>query len=56
MLCKAEILANTSASAVSFMRFDPGFYDQEESRVEPKGENPFAAKVLPMSSAAGAPE
>jgi putative transposase len=35
---------------VSFMDFDLGFFDVIENRVEPVGENPFAPKVLPMSS------
>jgi putative transposase len=35
---------------VSFMEFDLGFIDRTENRVEPMGENPFAPKVLPMSS------
>lgn len=35
---------------VSFMEYDIGFFDEEENRVEPVGENPFAPKVLPMSS------
>lgn len=35
---------------VSFMDYDLGFFDEEENRVEPMGENPFAPKVLPMSS------
>lgn len=35
---------------VSFMEFDIGFFDEEENRVEPVGMNPFAPKVLPMSS------
>jgi len=34
---------------VSFMEYDLGFFDQEENRVQPVGENPFALKVLPMS-------
>ena len=34
---------------VSFMDFDLGFFDQDESRVEP-APNPFIPKVLPMSS------
>lgn len=34
---------------VSFMHYDLGFFDQDENRVEPVGENPFAPKVLPMS-------
>jgi putative transposase len=33
---------------VSFMHYDLGFFDDESSRFEP-AENPFAAKVLPMS-------
>jgi len=33
---------------VSFMRFDLGFFDHETCRIE-TAENPFAAKVLPMS-------
>lgn len=33
---------------VSFMEYDLGFFDQEENRVQPVGENPFAPKVLPM--------
>ncbi len=35
---------------VSFMDYDLGFYDNHENRVEPVGHNPFAPKVLPMSS------
>ena len=35
---------------VSFMDFDLGFFDNTENRVEPMSENPFAPKVLPMSS------
>ena len=35
---------------VSFMEYDLGFFDQDENRVEPVGHNPFAPKVLPMSS------
>ena len=34
---------------VSFMSYDLGYFDEETNRVEP-GENPFGAKVLPMSS------
>jgi len=33
---------------VSFMHYDLGFFDQEAGRVE-CAENPFGAKVLPMS-------
>jgi putative transposase len=33
----------------SFMDYDLGFFDEDEIRVEP-AENPFAPKVLPMSS------
>jgi len=32
------------------MDYDLGFFDQEENTVEPVGHNPFALKVLPMSS------
>ena len=35
---------------VSFMNYDLGFFDKDENRVEPMGQNPFAPKVLPMSS------
>lgn len=35
---------------VSFMDYDLGFFDGFENRVEPIGVNPFAPKVLPMSS------
>jgi len=35
---------------VSFMDYDLGFFDETENRVEPVGVNPFAPKVLPMSS------
>ena len=35
---------------VSFMDYDLGFFDKDENRVEPVGHNPFAPKVLPMSS------
>ena len=34
---------------VSFMEYDPGFFDEQENRVGPVGHNPFAPKVLPMS-------
>ena len=34
----------------SFLDYDLGFFDQTENRVEPVGVNPFAPKVLPMSS------
>ncbi|MGE5169181.1 MAG: hypothetical protein ACM3JC_02275, partial [Rudaea sp.] len=33
---------------VSFMQYDLGFFDDETCRLEP-AENPFQAKVLPMS-------
>ena len=33
---------------VSFMQYDLGFFDHETARLE-SAENPFAAKVLPMS-------
>ena len=35
---------------VSFMNYDIGFFDTLDDRVEPVGPNPFAPKVLPMSS------
>ena len=35
---------------VSFMDYDLGFFDEESNRVEPVGDNPFAPKLLPMSS------
>jgi len=35
---------------VSFMDYDLGFFDENTDRVEPVGINPFATKVLPMSS------
>ncbi|MEM1146094.1 MAG: IS481 family transposase [Pseudomonadota bacterium] len=35
---------------VSFMEYDLGFFDRTVNRVEPVGVNPFALKVLPMSS------
>ncbi|MCG7940018.1 MAG: IS481 family transposase [Candidatus Thiodiazotropha lotti] len=35
---------------VSFMDYDLGFFDTEVNRVEPVGYNPFAPKLLPMSS------
>jgi putative transposase len=34
---------------ISFMHYDLSFFDRESSRFE-CAENPFAAKVLPMSS------
>ncbi len=34
---------------VTFMEYDLGYFDEDEVRVEP-AENPFGAKVLPMSS------
>jgi len=33
---------------VSFMRYDLGFFDHETCRIE-SAQNPFAAKLLPMS-------
>jgi putative transposase len=33
---------------VSFMDYDLGFFDEEDNRVEPVGQNPFAPKLLPM--------
>ena len=33
---------------VSFMKYDLGFFDHETGRLE-SAENPFDAKVLPMS-------
>jgi putative transposase len=35
---------------VSFMHYDPGFFDQDKNRVEPVGQNPFAPKMLPAPS------
>lgn len=35
---------------VSFMEYDIGFFDNTENKVEPVGDNPFAPKLLPMSS------
>ncbi len=35
---------------VTFMDYDIGFFDRDHNRVEPVGNNPFAPKVLPMSS------
>ena len=29
---------------VSFMEYDPGFFNQDENRVEPVGNNPFTLK------------
>ena len=34
---------------VSFMKYDLGFFDEEDNRVEPVGQNPFTPKLLPMS-------
>jgi putative transposase len=34
---------------VSFMDYDLGFFDEEDNRVEPVGQNPFAPELLPMS-------
>jgi putative transposase len=34
---------------VSFIEFDPRFFDENERRVEP-AVNPFIPKVLPVSS------
>jgi hypothetical protein len=34
------------------MRYDLGFFDHETCRIE-SADNPFAAKLLPMSPAAG---
>lgn len=33
---------------VSFREFDPGYFDEDEQRVEP-AVNPFIPKVLPVS-------
>ena len=35
---------------IELIRASLGFFDEEENRVEPVGRNPFAPKVLPMSS------
>ena len=35
---------------VRFLEYFPGFFDRSVNRVEPVGDNPFAQKVLPMSS------
>ena len=35
---------------VTFMEYDLGFFDQLDNRVEPVSGNPFAPKLLPMSS------
>jgi transposase InsO family protein len=35
---------------VTFMQYDPGYFDDEACRLEPI-ENPFGPKVLPMCSA-----
>jgi putative transposase len=40
---------NDNIWLVSFMQFDLGYFDEDECRVEPI-DNPFAPKVLPMSS------
>jgi len=34
---------------VSFMKYDIGFFDENENRVEPANDNPFNVIVLPMS-------
>lgn len=34
---------------VNFMKYDIGFFDEQENRIEPVGENPFNEIVLPMS-------
>ena len=34
---------------VSFMKYDIGFFDEHENRIEPVGQNPFNEIVLPMS-------
>ena len=34
---------------VSFMKYDIGFFDKHENRIEPVGNNPFNEIVLPMS-------
>jgi putative transposase len=34
---------------VGLIHNDPGFFDQDENRVEPMGLNSFAPEVLPMS-------
>jgi hypothetical protein len=35
---------------ISFMDYDPGFFDEEHNTLGPVGENPLAPRVLPMSS------
>jgi len=35
---------------VSFMGYDPGFFDEEVGRVEPVDQHPLAPSLLPMSS------
>jgi putative transposase len=37
-----------SIRLVSFMDYDLGFFDKDENRVEPVGQNLFAPNVLPM--------
>lgn len=46
----AEKVCLTGKPDPTFLEYDPGFFDQAENRVEPVGVNPFAPKVLPMSS------
>jgi hypothetical protein len=41
-----------AGQSVSVMRYDLGFFDHETSRIE-SADNPFAAKLFPMSPAAG---
>ena len=46
----SEFIDRSSALRhVSFMEYDLGFFDEDESRVAP-ADNPFVPKVLPMSS------
>lgn len=33
---------------VSFLAYNPSFFDRELNKVEPVGRNPFAPNVLPM--------
>ncbi len=50
-LCREHQISRKTGYKIwltSFMQYDPGYFDHETCRLEPL-ENPFGAKVLPMS-------
>ena len=41
----ADNIGLAEGSAPTFVDYDLGFFDQDENRVKPVGENPFAPKL-----------